>query len=175
MSELLKFSLDLNLPCHKLSLVRLPRSSTPKRHTAREAVRHKRGASPNFSASLPNCFIGDLLFHPHARLLRAGTRNRGVWEIDVDGRQATPICATQWIGTLAANQTNRWFTFNWPASWHMVWTVMPTTPSAVGAQITWSVAVQRSNAEFATYWITVQNLTNVPVTFEGRYAILSRY
>lgn len=129
----------------------------------------------NFSASLPNCFIGDLLFHPHARLLRAGTRNRGVWEIDVDGRQATPICATQWTGTLAANQTNRWFTFNWPASWHMVWTVMPTTPSATGAQITWSVAVQRASAEFATYWITVQNLTNVPVTFEGRYAILSRY
>jgi hypothetical protein len=26
-----------------------------------------------------------------------------------------------------------------------------------------------------TYWITVTNLTAQPVTFEGRYAILSRY
>ena len=129
----------------------------------------------NFSASLPNCFIGDLLFHPQARVLRVATRNRGAWEIPVDGWMTAPSCGTQWTGTLAANQTNRWFTFNWPASWHIVWTVMPTTPFAGGAQITWSVAVQRASAEFATYWITVQNLTNVPVTFEGRYAILSRY
>jgi hypothetical protein len=129
----------------------------------------------NFSATLPNCFIGDLLFHPHARVLRAGTRNRGVWEIPVDGWMTEPACATQFIGALTPNQTQRWFTFNWPATWHMIWTVMPTTPFAGGAQITWSVAVQRASAEFVTYWITVQNLTNVPVTFEGRYAILSRY
>lgn len=129
----------------------------------------------NFSASLPNCFIGNLLFHPHARVLRAATRNRGVWEIPVDGWMTAPICGVQWTGTLAANQANRWFTFNWPATWHMLWTAMPTTPSASGAQITWSVAVQRASAEYVTYWITVQNLSNVPVTFEGRYAILSRY
>jgi hypothetical protein len=129
----------------------------------------------DFSASLPNCFIGDLIFHPHARVLRAGTRNRGVWEIPVDGWMTTPICGTQWTGSLTANQTQRWFTFNWPATWHVVWTVMPITPYGNGAEITWSVAVQRADAEYVTYWITVQNLTNAPVTFEGRYAILSRY
>ena len=129
----------------------------------------------DFAATLPNCFIGDLLFHPHARVLRAGTRNRGVWEIPVDGWMTTPQCGVQWTGTLNANETKRWFTFNWPATWHMIWTVMPITPNAAGAQITWSVAVERANAEFVTYWITVQNLTNVAVTFEGRYAILSRY
>ncbi len=134
------------------------------------------GASwAGFSASLPNCFIGDILFHPHARVLRAGTRNRGVWEIPVDGWMTAPTCATQFTGSLAPNQTQRWFTFNWPATWHMVWTVMPTTPFAGGAQLGWSVAVQRASAEFATYWITVQNLTNASVSFEGRYAILSRY
>jgi len=38
------------------------------------------GASwADFSASLPNAIIGDIVFHPHARVLRAGTRNRGVW------------------------------------------------------------------------------------------------
>jgi photosystem II stability/assembly factor-like uncharacterized protein len=134
------------------------------------------GASwTDFSASLPNCFIGDLLFHPNARVLRAGTRNRGVWEIPVDGWMTAPICGTQWTGSLNPNQTQRWFTWGWPATWHMIWTVMPTTPFTDGAEITWTVAVERASSESVTYWITVQNLTNVPVTFEGRYAILSRY
>jgi hypothetical protein len=35
--------------------------------------------------------------------------------------------------------------------------------------------VQRATPEFVTYWITVTNLTAAAVTFEGRYAILSRY
>ncbi|MCU1256760.1 MAG: hypothetical protein JWM83_3059 [Candidatus Angelobacter sp.] len=39
----------------------------------------------NFSKGLPNAYIGDLLFHPVAFLLRAATSNRGVWEIAVDG------------------------------------------------------------------------------------------
>ena len=33
---------------------------------------------------LPSAYVGDLVFHPQARRLRAGTRNRGVWEIPVD-------------------------------------------------------------------------------------------
>jgi len=129
----------------------------------------------DFAASLPNCYIGDLLFHPHARVLRAGTRNRGVWEIPVDGWMTQPLCGRQWVGSLAANQTKKWFTFNWPATWHVVWTVMPTTVKPGAPQIRWNVEVERASAEFATYWITVQNLTGNPVDFEGRYCILSRY
>jgi hypothetical protein len=78
----------------------------------------------------------------------------------------------QFTGTLAANQTKRWFTFNWPASRHIVWYMMPTT-NQTGPEISWSVAVQRADATHATYWITVTNLTATAVTFEGRYAILS--
>jgi hypothetical protein len=134
------------------------------------------GASwADFSASLPNAFIGDLLFHPHARVLRAGTRNRGVWEIPVDGWLTQPICGVQWNGSLAANETRRWFTWSWPAAWHMVWTVMPTTPAPGAPQLSWTVQVERADAERATYWITVRNLTGQPVQFEGRFAILSRY
>ena len=49
-------------------------------------TRASRRAPPGrLSASLPNALVGDLLFHPNARVLRAGTRNRGVWEIPVDG------------------------------------------------------------------------------------------
>jgi hypothetical protein len=133
------------------------------------------GAWADFSNGLPNSYVGDLSFHPQAWVLRAGTRNRGVWEIPVDGWMTQPVCGVQWIGNLAANQTQRWFTFNWPASWHIVWTVMPTNPRPGGPQITWKVQVERASAEFVTYWITVQNLTSTPVTFEGRYCILSRY
>lgn len=129
----------------------------------------------DFSASLPNAYVGDLVFHPHARVLRAGTRNRGVWEIPVDGWMTQPICGVQWIGSLAANESRRWFTFGWPATWHVVWTVMPTTPRIGAPQVGWTVEVERGDSERATYWITVRNLTPVPLQFEGRFAILSRY
>jgi len=127
-----------------------------------------------YGTGLPNALVEDLLLHPHARLLRAGTRNRGVWEVDADWPASFPICGTQWSGTLDAGQMQRWFTFDWPATWHVVWTVMPTSGSD-SPQLQWSVAVQRASAEFVTYWITVTNLTTDTVTFDGRYAIMSRY
>jgi hypothetical protein len=129
----------------------------------------------DYSSSLPNAFIGDLLFHPHARVLRAGTRNRGVWEIPVDGWMTQPQCGVQWTGSLAANETRRWFTFNWPSTWHIVWTLMPTTPQPGAPQLSYSVQVERASAEYTTYWITATNLTPAALTFEGRFCILSRY
>ena len=42
-------------------------------------------------------------------------------------------------------------------------------------QITWTVQVERATAEYVTYWLTVRNLTADRLSFEGRYAILSRY
>jgi hypothetical protein len=128
-----------------------------------------------FSLGLPNVLVYDLVFHPHARVLRAGTRNRGTWEIPVDGWLANPICGVQWVGNLAGNASARWFTFNWPATWHVIWTVMPTNPRPGSPQVMWNVQVERASAEYVTYWITVTNLTPDPLTFEGRYAILSRY
>jgi photosystem II stability/assembly factor-like uncharacterized protein len=128
----------------------------------------------NFSNGLANAYIGDLCFHPHAWVLRTATRNRGLWEIPVDGWMTEPVCGVQWTGTIGPNAQGRWFTFNWPATWHVIWTVMPTT-IGTQAQLTWSVQVERASAEFVTYWITVQNLTNVNVNFEGRFEILSRY
>jgi hypothetical protein len=129
----------------------------------------------DFANGLPNAFIGDLLFHSQARVLRAATRNRGVWEIPVDGWMTAAGCGVQFTGNLAANQTQRWFTHSWPATWHVIWTVMPTNPVPGAPQVTWRVQVERASPEFLTYWITVQNLTAGPVAFEGRYCILSRY
>jgi hypothetical protein len=124
---------------------------------------------------LPNVLVADLVFHPYARVLRAGTRNRGVWELPVDGWMTAPVCGTQFTGTLAAGTSGRWFTFNWPATWHVIWTVMPTTPTPGGPSVTWKTQVERASAEFVTYWINVSNVTNRTVQFEGRFAILSKY
>ena len=37
----------------------------------------------DFSNGLPNVIVSDLLMHVGARLLRAGTRNRGAWEVSI--------------------------------------------------------------------------------------------
>lgn len=79
----------------------------------------------------------------------------------------------QFTGTLAANATARWFTFGWSASSHVIWYMMPTSPRSGAPQLDWDVAVERATSTQCTYWLTVKNLTAVPVTFEGRYAILS--
>lgn len=80
---------------------------------------------------------------------------------------------TQWYGLIEGNQTQLWFTWGWPANWHVVWHVMPLTPCPGGAQLTWDVAVERAGPSQATYWITVKNLSADRVRFAGRYNILS--
>ncbi|HEY2999500.1 MAG TPA: S8 family peptidase [Acidimicrobiales bacterium] len=84
----------------------------------------------------------------------------------------TPITGTQFQGTVGANQTTCWFTFNWPAHWHVLWTVMPTTPRPGAPQVRWATRVTRTSDRYATYWICITNLTNQPVAIEGRYAVL---
>jgi hypothetical protein len=80
----------------------------------------------------------------------------------------------QWFGTIAGNAAARWFTFGWPAAWHVVWTIMPLTHCPGGPQLTWTVQVERANPTQCTYWITVRNLTADPVKFEGRYDVLKK-
>ena len=126
----------------------------------------------SMSSGLPNCIIADLLYHPDAHVLRAGTRNRGVWEYEVE-RITDPICGVQFTGRLDSGETRRWFTFQWPATWHVLWTVMPTTVALGAPEIWFDVQIERADARYVTYWITVRNLTATPVAFEGRYAILS--
>lgn len=79
----------------------------------------------------------------------------------------------QFTGSLAAGASNRWFTFGWPAAWHVTWYMMPTTVKPGAAELDWDVAVERADATNCTYWITVKNLTSAPITFEGRFAVLN--
>lgn len=85
-----------------------------------------------------------------------------------------PICGVQWHGTVPAHSTRRWFTFNWLAYEHMVWTIMPTTVRSGAPQLTWNVQVERAAGAYVTHWISVTNLSNTPVDFEGRFCILGR-
>jgi hypothetical protein len=80
---------------------------------------------------------------------------------------------TQWTGSLNPGQTQKWFTFNWPAAWHVIWYVTPTTTANGAPELDWDVEVERASADRVTYWITVKNLTGTAVTFEGRYAVLN--
>lgn len=79
----------------------------------------------------------------------------------------------QFTGNLGPNASMRYFTFNWAASSHIVWYMVPTSPRSGNPQLDWDVAVERADATHCTYWITVKNLTAFPITFEGRYAILN--
>jgi hypothetical protein len=86
----------------------------------------------------------------------------------------TTPAGVQWFGTIGPNATGLWYTWGWPAAWHVVWTMMPITHCPGGPQLTWTVEVERANATQCTYWITVKNLTGDPVRFEGRYDVLSK-
>jgi subtilisin family serine protease len=85
-----------------------------------------------------------------------------------------PRCGVQWRGQIPAKATQRWFTFRWPAILHVSWSVMPTSPRNGGPQLSWDVDIERADGDYVTYWITVQNLTDQAVDFEGRYCILGR-
>lgn len=80
---------------------------------------------------------------------------------------------TQWTGSLTAGASGRWFTFGWPAKWHVVWYMMPATVRNGAPELDWSVAVERADPSNSTYWITVTNRASVPITFEGRYTVMS--
>lgn len=79
----------------------------------------------------------------------------------------------QFSGTVAAGSSARWFTHSWPPDWHVVWTVVPTTPQPGAPQLEWDVAVQRASPTAVTYWITVRNLSATPVAIEARYEVMN--
>jgi hypothetical protein len=85
-----------------------------------------------------------------------------------------PRVGVQFTGVVAAHSSHRWFTFNWPEWERVEWRMLPTTIKPGAAELTWSVAIERATGNNLTYWITVTNLTDQPVAFEGRYCVLGR-
>jgi hypothetical protein len=84
-----------------------------------------------------------------------------------------PWTGVQFQGQLPGSSTVRWFTFNWPACWHVYWTVVPITPRPGAPQITWTVEIERATSGTVTYWIVVTNLTSNETDIEGRFAIFA--
>jgi hypothetical protein len=82
------------------------------------------------------------------------------------------VTGVQFRGTLNPRQTQRWFTFNWPANEHVLWEIVPNSARPGAAQVDWDVAIERADSSHLTYWLTVTNLTDNSVQFEGRYARL---
>ena len=78
----------------------------------------------------------------------------------------------QFTGSLGPNATQQWFTWGWNPALHVIWYMMPTSPKPGAPELRWTVGVERANLTQCTYWLTVTNLTNVNITFEGRYAIM---
>ena len=81
------------------------------------------------------------------------------------------VVGTQFTGSVAASSSKRWFTFNWPAAWNVIWTVVSTSPVVGAPQVEWDVAVERATRTNITYWITIRNVTSRPVNIEARFAI----
>jgi hypothetical protein len=80
----------------------------------------------------------------------------------------------QFSGTLQAGQSTQWFTFGWPATWHVIWHAISKSPRNGVTQIDFSTAVERASLDDITYHVTVRNLSNEHVDIEGRFAILSQ-
>jgi hypothetical protein len=80
-------------------------------------------------------------------------------------------------GTLSPNQTQRVFASGFERRLHIIWTVVPTTPSGnlSNPQLDWDVAVTHNpgTAQVANYIVSVRNLTAASVSFELRYAVLN--
>ena len=82
------------------------------------------------------------------------------------------VTGVQFRGTLSPNQTQKWYTFNWPANGFVLWEVVPNTTSTA-PEVDWNLAIERADASHVTYWLTITNLTSVSVQFEARYAIVA--
>jgi hypothetical protein len=78
----------------------------------------------------------------------------------------------QFSGLIAANATESWFTFQWPAHWHVLWSVIPTSPRLGAPQLRYRTRVERASDFHATYWIEITNLVDAPVDFEARFVVL---
>jgi hypothetical protein len=98
----------------------------------------------------------------------------GIQEIFSGRRLAIgPWTGVQFQGHLPAGATKRWFTFGWPACWHVTWDVVSITPHLGAPQISWRVQIERATSGTITYWIKITNLTGQDVDVEGRYAIFA--
>jgi hypothetical protein len=79
----------------------------------------------------------------------------------------------QFRGTLQPNQSQQWFTYNWPSNNDVSWMVVPTTAQAGSPHVDFDLAIERASNNTVTYWLTIHNLTSDQFDFEARYNFLN--
>jgi hypothetical protein len=84
-----------------------------------------------------------------------------------------PRVGVQFQGTVPAGSSTRWFTYDWPACWHVLWSVAPVGAVVPAPGIGLRVEVERASRERVTYWLTVTNAGSAAVDIEGRYAVVA--
>lgn len=90
---------------------------------------------------------------------------------DAGRKQVT--CGVQFTGTIPAQTTYLYYTFDWAPAEYVEWSVMSDSVYSGEAEFTLSpVSTQRSTASDVTYWLTITNNTSSSQNFEGRYCIL---
>lgn len=89
--------------------------------------------------------------------------------IDGDAGQGM-FHGTQFNGSIAANGSQTFFTFNWSKDYTVVWQAVPTTS---GGRVSTTVAVENAGATY-TYWVTVKNELGTPVDYAARYTVIPR-
>ena len=82
------------------------------------------------------------------------------------------VIGTQIVDTMSSHAVIDYYTWGWDPAWDVVWMIVPTSPTAGGPQLQWSIALERSSSG-VTYHVTITNLTALSVGVEGRYAIMN--
>ena len=73
---------------------------------------------------------------------------------------------TQFTASLAAGQTQTWFTWGWDPNYLVIWSIRPT---AQPAQVRLTQVGLEYSTQGVTYWLTIANTGSGPAMFEARY------
>jgi hypothetical protein len=90
-----------------------------------------------------------------------------------DARYVVRSPGTQFSGTgLGAGASQTWFTFGWPATWHVLWRIVPTTTNGKVALVEQSI--ERAVDGTYTYWLVVKNTGTVTTNYTAQYDVVQR-
>ncbi len=78
------------------------------------------------------------------------------------------ITGTQFESTIDPGETQRWFTHSWPSEYVADWSVRPSSPEG---RLDTTVDVKREPDGDLTYFLTIENVSDVQTGFEAKYVL----
>ena len=109
---------------------------------------------------------------PHSAARSTHRESPGLTTAHCPASEAGMWVVVQFTGAVPANQTYRWFTYMWPAHWHVVWTSCRQVRNRVGRRSNGTCRLSVRRTSTIASWISITNLTPVPVNIEGRYTVI---